>query len=301
MIHGGNITAAGSSGAGIGAGYAATWGSDNVATSSVGTLIIYGGNVTATASTNAGIGAEYRSETGSGHAVSQAASILIFDGIIDFGDSLSGISAGSSTHSSPSNLTVWNGLFDCSALRSGVCFSASSLTFANGSTIALTNQKTVGTSAQTQISGSPELYFEYVSESLQEGLTSLPLLHFESIILPSSTAYSLTIREIGPSEPPFERTVQFDPRRSRGCAVSVSRIGNYTIFFNSTVGGISGRVGHDGNLIFPASGFYDNFYSTVSYYVPPTGGFDSTSLCSPSDLFSLTIVFPPDFRLIITN
>jgi hypothetical protein len=312
-IYGGNITATGTYRAGIGSGSGDASGSDTAApsgTSSVAALTVRGGNTTATGSRGAGIGSGYRS--GSRTAVSQVPNIVVFDGVIGFGSSSSGIDHDPSG-SPVANLTVCHGLFDCSSLKSGICFSASSLTFANESAIALTNQTTVGASSQTQISGSPQLYFQYLSKSVPEGLTSLPLLHFESITFPYPAPYTLTIREIGPLERPFERTVQFDPRRLRGCAISVPRIGNYTILCNSTVGNVSDLLAHDGIPAFVVSGLYDHFYSTASYYtvlyIPPTAVFGatdffgSTSLCSPTNLFrptpsfSPTELFTPDFRL----
>jgi hypothetical protein len=92
----------------------------------------------------------------------------------------------------------------------------------------------------------------------------------ESVTFAYVTVYNLTIREIGIPQPAFERTVQFDERRSRGCAISVPHVGNFTILFNSTIGDLSGSLVHDGSLIIPASGFSDSFYSNVSYYLPPS-------------------------------
>jgi hypothetical protein len=47
------------------------------------------------------------------------------------------------------------------------------------------------------ISGSPSLFFEYLSTSLLEGMSSIPLIHLESIDLPSPAIYRLVIRQIG--------------------------------------------------------------------------------------------------------
>jgi hypothetical protein len=316
-IHGGNITATGSNGAGIGSGCSRSPGYGNAeasATSSVSTLAIYGGNITATGSYGAGIGSASADSTGYDMAVASATSsvstLAIYGGkITTAGTYGSGIGSGrsgtteydsavASATSFVSRLIIYRGFFDCASLKSTDCFSGS-LTFANDSTIALTDRQTVGTSSRTQISGSPELYFQYIAKSAREGLASLPLLHFESITFPYSTVYNLTIRGI--SKPAFERTVQFDARLLRGCAVSVPDIGNYTILFNSSLGDVSGVLVHDGDRIFPVSGFYDNFYSNVSYYTPPTHMFSATDLfeptnsCRPSELFSPTNLFTPDF------
>jgi hypothetical protein len=161
------------------------------------------------------------------------------------------------------NLTIVNGFFDCSTIDSSFCFNSSALTFQNGSATAITNYSTVGPSFQSLISGSSSLYFEYLSDSSQEWLSGLPMLHLKSISFFYSTIYALTIRQEGESDIRFERELIFNASRSRGCAFTVGGIGNYSIFYNSTSPPSQGRLGHDGLLFFSVSGPYDNVYSAV--------------------------------------
>jgi hypothetical protein len=224
-------------------------------------------------------------------AVSTVSTIDVLGGLFSFGASPSGIGDGPSGPNSVGNVTVWNGSFDCSHLTSGSCFEASSLTFAGGAAHVITNRQTVGTSLQTEILGSPELYFQYISQSVPEGLKSLPLLHLESIPFPNSTAYTLTIREIGGPDQECEREIQFDRNRSRGFAISVPHPGNYAIFFRSILPSFDGQLTHDGCAIFAVSGFFDNFYSNVSWYVPPTHFFTRSLLRLRNRRFGTIVKF----------
>jgi hypothetical protein len=232
--------------------------------STVGNLSVWGGNISAAAPTGAGIGSGYAEQ---GNSTVQ--NLTIVGGTIIIGSSYSGIGSGPATSiggSSIDNLTIHGGFFDCHALTSGVCFNASLLTFAGGSTMAITSGRTMTASSSPfgwQIIGLPNLYFEYLSNSSDEGLTSIPLIHLESIELTSEAVYYLTISRIAGNEPGFEREVIFNGLRARGCAFSVGSPGNYSILIRSTEPEFRGRLVHDGIPSFLVSESSDSFYSRV--------------------------------------
>jgi hypothetical protein len=117
--------------------------------------------------------------------------------------------------------------------------------FGTGSAIAITSGEVVGASSDWQISGSPQLYFEYLSNSIQEELTNLPLIHLESISLPHAAVYKLRISRVDGSNPGFVREVEFDTTRARRCAFSVPEVGSYTISFESTSPVSGGSLEHE--------------------------------------------------------
>jgi hypothetical protein len=95
-----------------------------------------------------------------------------------------------------------------------------------GSTTAVTGYTVVGAASGVQMDGSPELTFEYLSNSTQEGLTTLALIHLGSLDLPHATACILKIAGVDDDNRDFHREVPFDAARSRGCAFSVPALGN---------------------------------------------------------------------------
>jgi hypothetical protein len=193
--------------------------------------------------------------------------LRIFNGSFNLQASFPWAGIGSGPFSSVlDTVTISGGFFDCSAIDSTFCFNAGSLTFQGGSMSAITNYRTVGPSIQSLISGSPDLYFEYISHSSRESLTGLPILHLESISFPYSTVYSLRIQRESETGVGSERELTFDANRSRGFAFTVDSVGNYSIIFNSLPPESSGRLGHDGVLSFFASDPSDNLYSEVRYY-----------------------------------
>jgi hypothetical protein len=119
------------------------------------------------------------------------------------------------------------------------------------------------------ISAAPEGYFEYLSTSLREGLTSLALLHLESVPLPSKGLYRLRITGADEATDGIVRTALFDGIRSRGCAFSVPSLGNHTISFESVAGASTGSLEKAGVRSFAATAVHDNFYSEVSLAIPP--------------------------------
>jgi hypothetical protein len=177
---------------------------------------------------------------------------------------------------SDGQVTISNGKFDCSSINSAPCFNASSLTFAGGSTAVIASYEVVGASSTSRISGSPELYFEYLSNSTEEGLTALPLIHLESIWLSFPTLYKLTIVGVGgEADRNFSRWLVFNGERSRGCAFSVPSLGDYIIQFEAASPPVSGLLGHDGIALFAANEMNDNFYSVAHVHRPtssPTPG-----------------------------
>jgi hypothetical protein len=224
--------------------------------SSVVNLTILDGNITASGWNGTGIGSVYRCS-------SSVERISILNGSLTLAISQPDIGGGLY---SDGDVTIWNGLFDCSAINWTVCFNSSSLTFATGSIIAITNYNIVGASSTSRVVGSPELYFEYVSNSTEEGLTGLPLIHLESIPFGHRTVYTLRIDGFDSDNHDFHREVQFDGNRSRGCAFSVNSVGNYSVSFESIESWIphfSGFLGHDGIPLFSANDLNDNFYSSV--------------------------------------
>jgi hypothetical protein len=260
-ICGGDITASGSRGAGIGAGYG--FNSD----ASVASLLIAGGNITAIGTNGAAIGSGFASAGSS--TVSQ---LVITNGSfrVRTSSAYSGIGSGPFS-SSQDTVTIVNGLFDCSALHSSSCFNSSSLTFQDGSTKAVTDYLTVGPSTRSTVRGSGSLHFEYLSASTPELMEGVPMLHLDSISLPYPTFYTLKIMEEVANGVGFERELLFDSSHSRGCAFTVGSVGNYNIFFSSSSPESSGRLGHDGIVSFFAASPSDNFFSNIhSVFQTPT-------------------------------
>jgi hypothetical protein len=288
-IIGGNINATGSDGAGIGSGEADDEGismvgnasildSNIIATSayggagsgsgdgggdgisSVGDLSIIGGNISADGSyLGAGVG--------SGSGKSSVSRINLFNGSFHLRSSHSGVGFGPST--SVNEVRIWNGYFDCSEVRSGFCFNANSITFGGDSMIVITGFHRVVPGSPATVHLPPELYFEYSKVSSRESVVGVPLLHLESILLPQPAVYDITIREIGGLVSGIERTVSFNSRRSRGCAISVPSIGNYSIFFESILMNASGYLHHNQDFSFAAYSLSDNLYYDVDYRIAP--------------------------------
>jgi hypothetical protein len=281
-VLGGNIDSIGSWSAGLGAGYATNQGLSDRSISSVAQINIEGGNISATGSNSAAIGSGYTTGTRSNSTVQ---SLTVSGGTITLNGSHSGIGSGTSATSGWSSLdrlTVTQGFFDCSALISISCFNARSHTFATGSIVAVTSSRTITASSAWQITGSPNLYFEYLSDSSQEGLSSIPLIHLPSIQVPYRTIYVLTIHRIVGNSAQFEREVEFNASRSRGCAFSVSSIGEYSILFSSAEPEMSGYLVHDGIGFFAATKRSDNLYSSVQLSYPTNTPPRSRATDSPS-------------------
>jgi hypothetical protein len=218
------VNASGFNGAGIGSGYAA----GEIAASLVGAVVIGNGSFTLlTAFSGVGFGPSRGSGSGVG------------------------------------DLTIRNGRFDCGGLNSTDCFDATSVTFGPGSTVAFTGSTTVVSPGWT-VSGSSELYFEYLSGSSQERPEAVPLIHLASISFPVAGVYFLTVSQVEGSSPGFERVVEFNYSRSQDCAFSVPSVGKYQIAFRLVSGSVSGRLACDGLVDFSVSGAVDNFYSPVT-------------------------------------
>jgi hypothetical protein len=112
------------------------------------------------------------------------------------------------------------------------------------------------------------LYFEYLSNSSSEGQTSIPLIHLESIEMPSRAVCQLRISRIQGNESVMEREVEFNGIRSRGCAFTVSEIGNYSLVLRSSEPELFGCLVHDGIDSFSAGEPSDNLYSSVQFFSP---------------------------------
>jgi hypothetical protein len=87
-------------------------------------------------------------------------------------------------------------------------------------------------------------------------------------LFPVRTVYRLTIVGIDDHNRDFGRDVVFDSNRSRGCAISVESLGNYSIFVQSEIPAFSGLLGHDGISSFSASQSDDNLYFSVQLLLP---------------------------------
>jgi hypothetical protein len=259
-ITGGTITANGESGAGIGAASAAGAGN-----STVSDLTILGGTFRASAVNGAGIGSGIASGENTASLVSN---VLIADGSFTL-SAVSGVGYGPSRtqDSGLRNLVIQNGVFDCSAVNSAPCFDADSVTFGTGVTTAVTGSTTVG-SPGWDVSGSPELYFEYLGGSTQEQTTAIALIHLGGVSLPGSGVYVLTVSQVEGPNPGFSRVVEFNNARSRDCAFSVPSPGQYEIAFKSVSGSADGLMGHDGLATFAVSALTDNFYAPITAFNP---------------------------------
>jgi hypothetical protein len=266
LISGGTITATGLHGVGIGSGSTlarnltvAGMGitNDEITTagvSAVRNITVFGGDINATG---------YKIAFGDGES-SLVHSIEIFNGLL----ALATLETGSGLYSE-GPVMIRDGLFDCSAIGSGLCFNTSSLKFETGSTIAITSAEVVGASSECQVSGIPELYFEYLSNSRPESFKSLPSIHLESISLPDETLYKLKIARVDGPAVGIVREVQFDGRRSRGCAFSLPDLGTYTISFESMLSEAEGWLGHDGTPVFIVNTSADNFFAHAELVASP--------------------------------
>jgi hypothetical protein len=181
VISGGIITASGSNAAGIGSGYA------SLGESVVSSLTISGGNISAAGAGGAGIG----SGPTAGRASSVVSRLVIVNGSFDLHASAPYPGIGTQRDT----VMIFNGIFDCSAINASACFNSSSLTFQDGNITAITNYQTVGPSSQSQVYGLPSLYFEYLSNSSREELIGIPILHLDAIQLGNLGIYTLTIRQ----------------------------------------------------------------------------------------------------------
>jgi hypothetical protein len=273
-IAGGRISATvsgASGGAAIGSGFGEMGGA-----SKVNRLTIHGGNITAVGLSGAAIG--------SGRGNSPVSRIDVIDGSFTLNSLYSGIGLGPSA--SVDSLTIRSGFFDCSAVTSKACFDAESVTFANGSAVVVSGFGTVVHSTSSGVSGSPNVYFEYLSASSAEESLKMPLLHLESISLPHPTIYRLTIRRSALDDPGEEvQQIAFNKSRSRGCAFSVGSVGNYSIRFTSELPRLQGLLHHNGDFDFSADAERDTLYLNVDYLpdatLPPTSS--STAQFTPMD------------------
>jgi hypothetical protein len=260
-IFGGNINATGLNGAGIGSGYCVgDWsGGAYLGASIVDNLTIFGGHISATGSNGA-------AAIGGGIGGSHVSFIAILNGSFTLSASSSGIGSASRV---TTELTIRDGLFDCGAMERP-CFNATTVKFDNGSVTVITNYSSVWSSSQSRKSGDPQLYFEYISNSLPEPLTGISLLHMQSIRLPSPAIYAFKIGQITGNDDGIRRTLFFNSSRSRGCALSLQSTGNNSISFDSAAPELSGRLHHDGDFIFRADQSSDNLYSQADYWLSPT-------------------------------
>jgi hypothetical protein len=272
VIVGGNISATGTQrAAGIGSGPSPT-----SPTPAMDNLTVLGGNITATGGANgAAIG------PGQGASIQH---ITVLNGSFTLKSAHSGIGPGSS--GSVQNLTIHGGLFDCTGVMSVPCFRANSVTFGTGSIAVITNSQTVATSSQWQVSGVPQLYFEYGSMSSPEEFTGIPLLHMGSILVPYRAVYTLLVRNVGErNETWVERQMIFNANRSQGCAFSVQSVGNYTVTLDTAFPKWAGRLRHNGSSSFSVSDLVDNFFPNVEYEdANPTATISPTNQFTDSPL-----------------
>jgi hypothetical protein len=281
-ISGGKVAGKGGEyGAGIGAAY----GLLSKGTSSVGVLAISGGNVS-------GIGGTEGAGIGAGYGTSKVTRIEVTDGLLTLNSSRSGIGFGSST-SVVDVLRILNGVFDCTGVTASACFAATAVQFGAGSTSVITRQENVVSSAGWAISGSANLYFEYISTSSREvNLVQRPMIHVKLVTLPFPTTYAMAVHKIDANgnDAEFEREVTLDWTRAQGFAFSVREIGNYSISFTIASSGVVGRLHHDWDFVFGAEVQGDNFFLTADYAMP------SGSLSCPAP--TLTWATGPEFPVL---
>jgi hypothetical protein len=275
IIANGNVrTAVMENGAGIGGG---SVGAAEGGRAEVHNLSILDGNITA-GGTTAGIGSGYPA----GNEGVSVGTMSIMNGSLKFVATASGPGI---TAIGP--VTIWNGVFDCTALMIGVdCFSAP-LTFANGSTTVIAKSgKVLAPASGARALGSSELHFEYLASSVEENLTGVPLIHLGSIPVPVRTRYLLNITGIDEDTQNFSREVVFDAGRVQGCAFSVGPLGDYTISAESATLGLHVPLSLDGNLSFAVTELSDIVVQaapapTVTPLLTPTPPVTPTASHSP--------------------
>jgi hypothetical protein len=139
---------------------------------------------------------------------------------------------GSGYQSLVNSLTIRGGFFDCAALKTVPCFKPKALTFATGSVVVITDAPSVIPPQITQVSGFPQLYFEYGSNSDPETLPGVEFIQLQSVLLPYPASYVLSIAS---GDFSYERDVPFNSNRAQGCAFSVPSLDNYTVFASASV------------------------------------------------------------------
>jgi hypothetical protein len=142
--------------------------------------------------------------------------------------------------------------------------------------VVIAGKSTVVSSTGWEISGSANLYFEYVPISSKEAnLAGLPVIHLGDISLPYRSVSALIIHRLDNgnndnNKGTFEREVIFNGTRSRGCAFSVGAVGNYSVSFEMVLSGVVGRLRQNGSLSFGAGLRGDNFFPIADFALLPT-------------------------------
>jgi hypothetical protein len=179
------------------------------------------------------------------------------------------------------SLAIQGGIFDC--IAASVCFSATSVTIGNGSTVVITGQQSVVTSSGWDISSQATLNFEYLSgSSVEANLTGLALIHAGSVLLPYSGLYALRIERLDGSGD--VREIVFNGTRASGCAFSVGSVGSYAIYFESVLPGVIGRLHHIEIFSFDAAVLGDNFFSVANYRLLATMASGTPPVTEPASV-----------------
>jgi hypothetical protein len=288
VIGGGFITASGSGGAaGIGGGCSLSYsvppvsvnsifiteGFFNVTSSGSGAAIGSGGWHGSTTSPfisvrHLSIGATFHLWSASGAGIGVGSSnftssggitdLSVFGGSFLIHEGIVGI--GGWNLSSVSNLRLGSAHIDCRSIGSNICLRASSVLFDNGSLTSVTGASNLIEFNRITFSFSSEIYTIYSGLSQQEQFKGLPVIHIESVLLPSNFTYEITVLGTDELNEKFNRSVLFNAGSERGFGISVPSVGNYSMTYNSTDGSSQGCLVHDGLTSFAGLGKNDTFY-----------------------------------------
>jgi hypothetical protein len=289
-IVGGDITAKGWSGAGIGSGYGNALPAEGSQRTAVLDLTIVGGSINAVGASNgAAIGGGSKSP-----GPSFVSNLVIRNGSFTLSSSYYGIGPGHGG-STVGPVTIHNGVFDCSGVTSAHCFDSLS-SFDGGPVSVITSSLYVGLT-KSRLSASTDLYYEYLSSSIAEGESAPLMIHLASTQLPDSNPYILTIQKIGAGgEAEVVRTVVFNRTRAQGCAFTVPSSGNYQLWFDSLPPGSSGRLTlAGGDLQFPTATSGDKLFSNVGVFSLSTRTPSESSYMKETPAKSLAASMTPCF------
>jgi hypothetical protein len=163
------------------------------------------------------------------------------------------------------SLILGNSSVDCSAISSTSCISAGNVTFTSGPLIVRTSHSNFAAFGQSVISGNPELWIEYLLDSVRESLVGLPIIHIEQLAIPISSIYKLSIAPSDRGTSNFSRSIIINSSRIRGIGFSVPAIGDYSLLYESLSSFETGYLVHHWIYSFSAVAGNDTFYPYAAF------------------------------------
>jgi hypothetical protein len=114
------------------------------------------------------------------------------------------------------------------------------------------------------VSGYADLWIEYLSTSVREGLIGLPIIHIGELEFDFPSIYELYISLSDRPNSNCNRSFTINSSHIRGIAFSVPSLGNYSISYAASLPRQSGYLFHDSINTFAALFDNDTFYSKAS-------------------------------------